>query len=466
MQIRSSSSKAEALKLIETTYSPMRVLEIELAGPLPSLPAVDEKTGNRYSRAMCLVRLHRRPVGFIELPLSGDETPPEAYIQTIWDALNEQINAHLLHDSLPPVTGLEAAGIPTRGTPRCREVREQFLVDAPFVSVIVPTHNRPDRVLQCLQTLLTLNYPRYEIILVDNAPRNQETAELIGRVFGNEPRVRYLREDRTGGSHARNCGVAAARGEILAFADDDVVVDSDWLLELACAFKATADVACVTGLLLPLELETAPQFWIEEFGGFSKGFNRKIFDLGEYHPGTPLHPFTAGQFGTGANMAFTADFLREAGGFDIALGPGKPARGGEDLTLFFQTVIRGHRLVYEPGAISYHPHHREYAALRQQIYSYGIGLVAYLTRNVLTHPRLLLDFARKIPYGLYFALSDGSSKNSKKSQHYPKELTRLELQGMLYGPFAYLRSRWKVRRTRESFAPRRLQVALPLEKES
>ncbi|HET8912961.1 MAG TPA: glycosyltransferase [Ktedonobacteraceae bacterium] len=447
-----SSAQAEALKVVETIYSPMRILEIELNECLPSLLSVDVKTGNRYNRAMCLMRLHRQPLGFIELPLSGDETPPASYIQSIWDALGGQINAHLLRDNLPPVTSLEASGIPTPDQPACREERERFLADAPFVSVIVPTHNRPDRAIQCLKTLLALDYPRYEIIMVDNAPRNSETADLIAQTYQHEERVRYIREDRIGASHARNSGVVAARGEILAFADDDIVVDRDWLLELAYAFKATSDVACVTGLLLPLELETAPQFWIEEFGGFSKGFNQKIFDLREYHPGTPLHPFAAGQFGTGANMAFTTDFMREAGGFDIALGPGKIARGGEDLTLFFQAVIRGHRLVYQPSAISYHPHHREYAALREQIYSYGIGLAAYLMRNIVTHPRLLLDFALKVPYGLYFTLNDRSSKNSKKSLHYPKELTRLEQKGLLYGPLAYLRSRWNVRQMRNASA--------------
>jgi hypothetical protein len=234
----------------------------------------------------------------------------------------------------------------------------------------------------------------------------------------------------------------AAKGEIMAFTDDDVLVDSYWLVELVRGFSRADDVACVTGLILPLELETPAQFWIEEFGGFNKGFTRRVFDMAENHPKTPLYPYTAGRLGSGANMAFRATFLRSVGGFDPALGPGSPAQGGEDLTLFFQAVTLGYKLVYEPASLAYHPHYREYVGLRKQIYNYGVGLVAYLTKNLLDNPRLLFDFIPKLPYGLVFTLSTDSPKNSKKSEDYPKELTTIELKGMLYGPFAYLYSRW------------------------
>jgi len=236
----------------------------------------------------------------------------------------------------------------------------------------------------------------------------------------------------------------------VAFVDDDVVIDRYWLVELVRAFSRADRVACVTGLVLPVELETLPQLWIEEFGGFSKGFTRRIFDMAENHPKMPLYPYTAGRLGTGASMAFTAAFLRSVGGFDPALGPGSPAQGGEDLTLFFQAVTRGYKLVYEPAALVYHPHRRDYAGLQKQIYGYGVGLAAYLTRSMLDTPRFLLDLIPKLPYGLFFLLSARSPKNSKKSEGYPKELTMLERKGMLYGPFAYVRSRWAVRHPRKA----------------
>ncbi len=434
-------------------FEPARIIEVEIGQPLPDISACDAPTGRHYRRALCLVRLHTRPLGLVELQLDEHEVSAQQYAAHIWQALSEKITAHLREDGLPGVTRLTALGLPNSSIPACLKERARFVARAPFVSVIVPTRDRPEQVRRCLRSLLALHYPHYEIIVVDNAPSTGATADLIQQTYGNVSQVRYIREDHPGSSWARNRGMMAARGEILAFADDDMVIDRYWLVEMVKAFSRADGVACVTGLVLPVELETPPQFWIEEYGGFSKGFTRRIFDMAENHPKTPLYPYTAGHLGTGASMAFTAAFLRSAGGFDLALGPGSPAQGGEDLALFFQAVTRGYTLVYEPAALAYHPHHREYAGLRKQIYNYGVGLAAFLMKNILDNPQLLVDFVTKVPYGLYFALSARSPKNSKKSKNYPEELTMLELKGMLYGPFAYLYSRWTMRNIRKVFEP-------------
>ncbi|MFL5654292.1 MAG: hypothetical protein ACJ8CB_08960, partial [Ktedonobacteraceae bacterium] len=87
------------------------------------------------------------------------------------------------------------------------------------------------------------------------------------------------------------------------------------------------------------------------------------------------------------------------------------------------------------------------------------------TKSLLDNPRLLVDFVTKVPYGLFFSLSSRSSKNSKKSAYYPKELIRLERKGMLYGPFAYLQSRWALRKARKAFAPVETYPTLPVARE-
>src|SRR5205823_7839240 len=141
--------------------------------------------------------------------------------------------------------------------------------------------------------------------------------------------VHYVREDHPGLSFARNRGIQEAQGEIIAITDDDVVVDTYWLLELVRGFQISKKVVCVTGLVLPMELETPAQVWFEQFGGYSKGFQRRLFDLHQHHPGTPLFPYAAGRLGTGANIAFKASYLRAVGGFDPTLGTGTLAQGGE-----------------------------------------------------------------------------------------------------------------------------------------
>ena len=423
-------------------YFPIRILEVELGEPLPPISAFDEKKGSRYQRARCLVRLHTQPLGVVELVLDTEDLYPDEYVTKIWLALNEQINGHLQQDGLPPITELTANGLPSLNAPPCIEEREQFLTNAPFVSVVVSTHNRPEQLTSCLKSIMSLYYPQYEVIVVDHTPSTDATANLVQRLSHGAPYIRYVREDRQGLSLARNCGMRVARGEILAFTDDDVVVDAYWLVELVKAFSSGDNVACVTSLVLPMELETQAQAWFEEFGGFNKGFTRRIFDRTASHGDTPLHPYAAGHFGTGAGMAFRAAFLRSIGGFDPALGKGSILIGGEDLAAFLQVILRGYQLVYEPASLLYHPSRRDYAGLRKQIYSYGIGPIAVLTKTVLENPLLLFHLIAKVPYGLFFILSSRSPKNRKKSKDYPKELTTLERKGMLYGPFAYVRN-WR-----------------------
>jgi glycosyltransferase involved in cell wall biosynthesis len=417
-------------------FAPERILDLELGQPLPVLSAFDDKKGQLYQRAACLVRLHNRLLGTVELLFPERELHPQEYVGQVWEILGSHINEHLQQDGLPPISALDVAAVATRGTPSCVEERERFLEDAPFVSVIVPTRDRPDLLHTCVDCLLALHYPNYEIIIVDNAPKDNVTAELVARTYADTPRVRYVREDHPGLPWARNLGMRVAQGTLLAYVDDDVTIDPYWLVELVRAFDAASDVVCVTGDVLPLELETPPQFWIEEYGGFSKGFARQIFDLAEHRPADlPLYPYTAGRFGAGANMAFRADYLRSVGGFDILF------EIGSDIEAFFQAVARGHRLVYEPAALVQHPHYRDYQGLKRQIHRYGLGLTAFLTKAILERPSRLLELITKIPYGFYFVLSSKSPKNRKKRSSYPPDLTRSELKGMLRGPFVYLSRR-------------------------
>ena len=432
----------------DLTFSPILISEIELSEALPTFSAFDEHGTPVYRSARCLVRLHTQPLGLVDLSFENGELSPGNYLSSIWQYFGQRINEHLQEDGLPAITQLPSNGLLSPQTPKCLQEREAFLQRSPFVSVVLSTRDRPERLARCLRALLAQQYPTYEVIVVDNAPTTPATAEFIQQTYGQEARVRYVREDRPGLSWGRNRGVMEARGEIVAFTDDDVVVDVHWLSELARGFEAAENVACVTSMLLPLELQTQAQLWLEEFGGFSKGFRRRIFDRKSGGEDIPLYPFTAGRFGTGGGMAFTAAFLREEGNFDPALGNGTPSGAGEDLVAFFHVIARGYRLVYTPESLLYHEHHRDYAKLRRQLYCYGSSVTAYLTKIILNNPLLFFRIALLIPQGLFFILSAKSAKNQKKSTSFPAELNSLERQGMLHGPFLYLKGRWKMRSLR------------------
>jgi GT2 family glycosyltransferase len=424
-------------------------MDVELSDGIPSVPAVHPDTGMVYNRVLSLVRLHTYPVGLVEIELGATGISAAEHARAIWQAAREDIQEHLRQEGLP----VPAAPIKQRFAdsprPRCMRTREVVAGGGPAVSVVICTRDRTEDLAECLETLHQQDYCRYEIIVVDNAPSTRATEDLIKRRYGYEPHVRYVREDLPGLSNARNRGLAEASGNIIAYTDDDVLADRSWLTELVIGFSVTEDVACVTGLVVPLELETQAQLWFEEFGGYCKGFRTRIFDLDGHRPENPLFPYAIAMVGTGSNMAFTKRVLMALGGFDPTLGTGTRALGGEDLAAFFQIMTAGYKLVYTPSALIRHKHRPEYARLRKQMFGYGAGLTAYATKVLLSDPaRAFRELVPQLPAVMHYALSPDSPKNARKSVDYPAELTRLELKGMIYGPLAYLRARCDARNVR------------------
>jgi GT2 family glycosyltransferase len=304
--------------------------------------------------------------------------------------------------------------------------------------------------------LLIQTYDDMDIVVVDNAPTSSATANLISDVYAQTGRVRYIREDVPGLGRAHNRGVAAAVGDVVAFTDDDVIVDPSWVAAIAANFAHSRQIGCVTGLILPAELQTRAQYWTERHGGFGKGLSRRVFDPENGQQDDPLFPYTAGAFGSGANMAFRRETLEQMGGFDDALGAGTLARGGDDLAAFVASLQCGYKLVYEPGAIVWHHHRRSEDGMRRQAYSYGVGLGAYLTKQIVNDPRRLVFFARKFPAAVAHLFSGKSSKLARLPDDYPRRLVWSERWGILMGVPAYLRSRIQSRRDQpnaETLAP-------------
>ncbi|MEZ3177330.1 glycosyltransferase [Streptomyces pimonensis] len=321
--------------------------------------------------------------------------------------------------------------------------------EPPYASVVVATRERAGQLARALDSLLAQEHPRFEIVVVDNAPMTDGTRELVERKYGE--RVRYVCEPAPGLAVAHNRGLAVARGEVIAFTDDDVVADARWLTELTAPFAADPRLGCTTGLILPARLRTPAQVLLESHGGFAKGFTPTTYDPGDPPRDEPLFPFAAGRFGSGANMAFRTEVLRAVGGFDPATGAGTPARGGDDLYGFVRVLAQGHRLHYTPYALVWHHHRETWADLETQAYGYGAGLTAYLTAILVNRPALLPAFLARLPRGLAHARTltgardtDGGGPpggHDARTHPWPRRLSRLQRRGMLYGPLGYLRAR-------------------------
>ena len=107
-------------------------------------------------------------------------------------------------------------------------------------------------------------------------------------------------------------------------------------------------------------------------------------------------------------MSFRTDVLREIGGFDPALGAGTRAKGGDDLAVFFDVIMNGDVIVYEPGAIVRHAHRPDFESLRRQSFGYGVGLGVYFADVVPEHPRQTMHGLCRLRHAANHFLASGS----------------------------------------------------------
>lgn len=432
---------------------PVRLIDLELSRPIPAVPGDAPGAPTSARVAVLRARLHDAPIGSVDVQLPADGLEPAAVAAAIGARLSPAIASHLRADGLDPTPVLTAEGIAGRAA--CLDELRAFAAVAPRLTVAIPTRDRPERVGACVDAVVATGYPDLEIIVVDNAPSSDATERLFAERTATQPCVRYVRTARAGTAHARNVALRLASSDVVAFLDDDVLVEPGWALAIARPFADDDRVGCVTGMIVAAELETWPQLWIEEYGGFAKGVERRVYELVSPPVDSPLFPYAAGLYGSGASMAFRRQAVSHAGGFDPALGGGTPARGGEDLAAYVDVILDGWRLVYEPRAMVRHFHHREYERLRQVMIGYGSGLGAYLARLAVEHPDRLPDLLTRGGRGLAYLLDRRSPKNARKRADYPAELTRLELLGLLAGPFAYAQGRLALRSAHRRAAARR-----------
>jgi GT2 family glycosyltransferase len=409
---------------------PVRVALVDVDAP-------QDLDCSNHERAWILAVDRGRPLGAVELEAPGPVLAAEA-----------------VAEALAPLRNAAGDG------------RREGLADAdvvaplPRATVVVPTTaDRHELLDTSIRALTRMDHPDFEIVVVDNRRANGANATL--EALALLPGVRVVAERRPGISAARNAGLNAATGEIVAFTDDDVEVDPGWLSAIARRFVREPQLDVVTGMVVPKELETPAQVWFERSGnGLDRCYDPLTFAL---HPTSRfslvrdagrsaqqrVHSlYATGELGLGSNMAFRTETLRAAGGFDLALGAGTPTRGGEDLAILLELLRAGRRIGTEPAAIVHHVHRRGLDELERQLHGYGLGLTAMLTAIIWRDPRHVVGLLSVVPAALRSMSTSSSGKRSGQAAGYPPELVRAELRGMVAGPLAYLKSRRAQRRWR------------------
>ncbi len=219
------------------------------------------------------------------------------------------------------------------------------LPQTPPVSVIVCSYNGGKTLAACLDSLGRINYPDYEVILVDDGSTD-DTREIAARY----PGVRYVHQTNHGLSHARNHGAAVAQGEIFAYTDSDCMADSEWLYYLVHTLLS-GDYAGVGGP----NVSPPSQNWVQACVAAA--------------PGGPSHVLltdTVAEHIPGCNMAWYRWAFENIGGFDPEYH-----KAGDDVDLCWRVQQSGHQIAFSPTAIVWHHRRFTLRAFRRQQEGYG-----------------------------------------------------------------------------------------------
>ena len=222
------------------------------------------------------------------------------------------------------------------------------LTERPFISVIVATLNRTHYLEKCLRAILANTYDEYEIIIIDQGNDNQ-TKVLIDSRFSNTGRIRYMHTSTIGLSHARNLGWKNARGDIIAFIDDDAIPVSGWLEAYAKVFSVIDPTpAVVGGKIVPIWEVLKPKWYPKE----------REFLLATYDIGDEVKPFPEFDLPIGANFAVLKKIIDDFRGFDDRVGFNEARKksmiAGEDTLIGLRAREAGHEIYYQPGAKVFH----------------------------------------------------------------------------------------------------------------
>lgn len=384
---------------------PTAIREVALSSPFSTLDRL-----GAYDRCMLVFRWGRRVVG-------------RSFVDVVHGRVSEA-------DVAQSARGLGRAPAlvwlaDTLGYDECATTTPSALT----ATIAICTRERPDDLARALEGVLRQTRSGHDVIVIDNAPDSSRTREVVARF----PSARYVCEPRRGLNAARNRAVQEAAGDVVAFTDDDAVPEAEWLDALLANFSDPR-VQCVTGLTLPSELETPAQELFEQVSPFARGFVRRTFD------GQHDNPFEVGRVGAGANMAIRRSVLETIGPFDERLDGGMPTRSGGDHEMFVRILSAGHRIVYEPGAVSWHRHRRTHAELVDTIYGYGVGV--YSMWSGLVVERREIGVVR-LAWAWFKAahLPELRRMMRRRPPTPASELARAELRGCLHGPRAWLAAR-------------------------
>ena len=239
-----------------------------------------------------------------------------------------------------------------------------------MISVIICTYNRDKYIYNVLQSVAENDYPHgeYEIVVVNNNCTDNTEAECI-RFSNDYPQLAFkvVPEPNQGLSHARNCGIRTAKGDIIVYVDDDALVNKEYLQTYADFFATHPDIDAAGGPIIP-KYETEEPSWMSHY--------TRILLTGYKYNGDNVKEFATNDYPGGGNAAYRASVFEKVGLFNVELGrKGDNLAASEEKDIFDKMRALGMRIYYLPTAILYHliPEHKLTKDYFNRV-SYGIGV--------------------------------------------------------------------------------------------
>jgi glycosyltransferase involved in cell wall biosynthesis len=227
-----------------------------------------------------------------------------------------------------------------------------------FVSIIIPVRNAERTIRPCVVSILKLQYPRFELIVIDDGSSDKTLSIL--KEFSSDERLKVLSGQHGGPSRARNLGIQQSRGEYIAFTDGDCVVPENWLQELVDAMGGDGNIAGVGGAQLSPDDDTS-------FGKSIYTFMKAVGFLTGYMKAKPgTNTIVETDHNPSCNALYKKEVLDEVGGFSEGLWP------GEDVDLDYRITKSGYRLLMAPQAVVYHYRPSTLSRFMKMMYNYGL----------------------------------------------------------------------------------------------
>jgi len=241
----------------------------------------------------------------------------------------------------------------------------------PFISIIVPVYNSEKTIRKCIDSLLKIDYPNYEILIIDDGCTDK-TKDIL---YEYKNRIILIESQHVGPSACRNMAAKRSKGDFLAFTDADCLTDKNWLGELMRGFVSDKVVG-VGGTQLSPQDET-------KFGKSVQAFFELTGFLGGYIKSRRSGEITKVPHNPSCNVMYRKNVFLEIGGFDEMLWP------CEDVDLDYRLKRKGFVFMYNPKAIVYHYRPHTFLELSKMMYRYGV------TQGILTKR---YGFFRKIQF--------------------------------------------------------------------